>query len=241
MRSTPPAAARLDTRYNAETPEGIALALRPAGVVARFYAFLIDFVVRLIALVILGMVLGPLGGFGAGVSLVLFFLLEWLYPVAFELSASAATPGKRALGLAVVMDSGLPVTPAASLTRNLLRSADFLPFAYAFGLVAMLFRHDFKRLGDLAAGTLVVHAPRVDTATNDLPAAAPRAPAVALTAHAQAAIVAWAGRVARLTEARADELAAIAIPVVAPRAERGDRVAALVGVAHWLLGRRSSR
>jgi hypothetical protein len=59
-----------------------------------------------------------------------------------------------------------------------------------------------------------------------------------LTPSAQAAIVAWAGRVARLTEARADELAEIAVPVVAPRAMHGDRVTALVGVAHWLLGRR---
>ena len=60
----------------------------------------------------------------------------------------------------------------------------------------------------------------------------------ALSARAQAAIVAWAGRVTRLTEARADELAEIAVPVVVPRAMGGDRVAALVGVAHWLLGRR---
>jgi hypothetical protein len=70
------------------------------------------------------------------------------------------------------------------------------------------------------------------------PPAPARPPAVVLPASAQAAIVAWAGRVARLTEARADELAEIAIPVVAPSATHGDRVAALVGVAHWLLGRR---
>src|ERR1700694_5612329 len=112
------------------------------------------------------------------------------------------------------MDAGRPVTPAASLTRNLLRVTDFLPSLNAFGAISMLLRPDFKRLGDLAAGTLVVHAS-----------------AASGVARAQAAIIAWAGRVTRLTQARADELAEIAVPVVAPRAMQGDRVAALVGVA----------
>jgi len=229
---------RLDTRYAAETPEGIALWLRPAGVVPRFYAYLLDLGIRFVIFGVSSVLLALLGTFGEGLALILFFLLEWLYPVAFELSAGAATPGKRLLGLTVVMDSGLPITPAASFTRNLLRAADFLPSAYAFGLLSMLFRHDFKRLGDLAAGTLVVHAPRGELLRGTPPPAPARAPALPLTARGQAAIVAWAGRVSRLTEARADELAEIAVPVVVPRAMAGDRVAALVGVAHWLLGRR---
>ena len=238
--TAPPSAAesRLDTRYAAETPEGIALWLRPAGVVPRFYAYLIDAAIRFVVVSISFLVFALLGTFGEGLALVLMFLLEWLYPVAFELSAGAATPGKRMLGLTVVLDSGLPITPAASLTRNLLRAADFLPSLYAFGLLSMLFRHDFKRLGDLAAGTLVVHMPRAEFLRGTPPPAPARAPAVPLTARAQAANVAWAGRVTRLTEARADELAEIAVPVVVPRAMSGDRIAALVGVAHWLLGRR---
>ena len=89
--------------------------------------------------------------------LILFFALEWLYPVAFELSRWGATPGKRVMGLKVVMDSGLPITPAASFTRNLLRVADFLPMLYGFALASMLIRKDFKRLGDIAAATLVVY------------------------------------------------------------------------------------
>ena len=238
MSATPDLASRLDTRYAAETPEGIALWLRPAGIVARFYAYLVDVLIRFVVFLVAFGLLAVLGNFGAGLALVLFFLLEWLYPVLFELSPGAATPGKRMAGLTVVMDSGLPITPAASLTRNLLRAADFLPSVYAFGLLSMLFRHDFKRLGDLAAGTLVVHAAQAELPHGKLPAAAARAPAVPLQARAQAAIVAWAGRVSRLTEARADELAEIAVPVVAPRAQGGDRVGALVGVAHWLLGRR---
>jgi uncharacterized RDD family membrane protein YckC len=227
----------LDTRFRVETPEGIGLALAPAGVVSRLYAFAIDFGVRLALFAVLSLVLDNLGGFGFGIGLVVFFALEWLYPVVFELSEGAATPGKRALGLRVVMDSGLPVTPAAALTRNLLRAADFMPFLYAFGLLAMLLRPDFKRLGDLAAGTLVVHWERPPSG-HALPSVAPRPPAERLSLRAQSAIVAWAGRVARLTPARADELAAIAAPAVVPRVAAEERVAALIGVAHWLLGHR---
>ena len=204
----------------------------------RCYAYLIDLGLRAILFLAAAIVLAPTGRFGSGIALVVFFLLEWLYPVAFELTSAAATPGKRAMGLAVVMDSGLPVTPAASLIRNLLRAADFQPSMNAFAVLSMLLRHDFKRLGDLAAGTLVVHAPSRLTPVVELPPAPVRAPVTLPSARAQAAIVAWAGRVGRLTAARADELAEIAVPVVAPRAMHGDRVGALVGVAHWLLGRR---
>ena len=117
-------------------------------------------------------------------------------------------------------------------------AADLLPSFYALGALAMLWRHDFKRIGDLAAGTLVVHVERAGARAAAPPPAPARAPAVPLPAAAQAAIVAWAGRVPGLTPARADELAQIAVPAVVPRAMHGDRVAALVGVAHWLLGRR---
>ena len=238
MVAAPPASQRLDTRYAAETPEGIALSLRPAGMVPRCFAYIIDFLIRGAIFIACNLALNTLRDFGVALSFLLFFALEWLYPVAFELGAKAATPGKRALGLAVVMDTGLPVTPAASITRNLLRAADFLPSMYAFGLLSMLLRADFKRLGDLAAGTLVVHVSMGAPPVVTLPPAPARAPEVALTARAQAAIVAWAGRVTRLTDARADELAALAVPMVAPRAPGNDQVLTLIGVAHWLLGRR---
>jgi uncharacterized RDD family membrane protein YckC len=226
----------LDTLYQAETPEGIALALRPAGLVARSLAWMIDFAIRL-GLFLGGMiVLQALGGIGAAALLLLWFLLEWGYPVAFELSRSGATPGKRVMGLQVVMDSGLPVTPGASIVRNLLRAADFLPFLYTFGCATLLLRSDFKRLGDLAAGTLVVYSESV-TLHGALPAAEPLPPARPLSRAEQAAVVAWAGRGSRLTPARFEELAELArgiapAPAGAPAAPR------LLGVAHWLLGHR---
>lgn len=225
----------LDTLYTAETPEGIALSLRPAGVAPRVLAYMVDLLVRAgmyLAVVLLAL---PFGGMGTGLLLVSYFLLEWFYPVLFELTRSGATPGKRAFGLQVVMDSGLPVTPAAALTRNLLRAADFFPFLYGFGLVTMLLRRDFKRLGDLAAGTLVVYRDTV-ALHGELPPAPAAAPARALAPREQAAIVAWAGRAARLTPARLDELAVLARSVT-PNPQ-GDATRELLSVAQWLVGHR---
>ena len=147
------------------------------------------------------------------------------------------TPGKRVFGLQVVMDSGLPVTPAAALTRNLLRAADFLPLLYGFGLISMLLRRDFKRLGDLAAGTLVVYRDTV-ALHGELPPAPAAAPLRALAAREQAAIVAWAGRASRLTPARLDELAVLAQSV---RANGGDATPPPARGAQWLVGRRGGR
>lgn len=231
-------AERLDTLHRVETPEGISLALRSAGVVPRTLAFLLDLGIRFALFFTVAIVLSLADKFGGAVVLLLLFGLEWLYPVAFELSPMAATPGKRALGLRVQMDDGMPVTWAASLLRNLLRVVDFLPLMYATGLLSMLLRRDFKRLGDVVAGTLVVHDGQV--ALHGTPApAAPRAPAQPLNAEQQRALVAWALRAPRLTPARAEELAALAAPALGPAADDGRPVGEqLLGLAHWALGRR---
>src|SRR5205085_2680465 len=98
------------------------------------------FAIRLGLFIAITMGASALGGMGTAVFLISYFALEWFYPVAFELAPGSATPGKRMMGLQVVMDSGLPVTPAASIIRNLLRSADFLPGFYAAGAACMLLR-----------------------------------------------------------------------------------------------------
>lgn len=228
---------RLDTLYTAETPEGIALSLRPAGLVARGLAYLIDFAIRLGIFAAIAMTVGLLGKMGAGILLVSYFCLEWFYPVVFELTRAAATPGKRVMGLRVVMDSGLPVTPAAALTRNLLRAADFVPAFYGAGIVSMLWRADSKRLGDLAAGTLVVFGDPVRL-HGEVPPADPQAPARPLSAREQLAVVSWAGRATRLTPERLDELAHVAEPVLAPGAAGASASQRLLGVAQWVMGRR---
>ena len=228
----------LDTVVAAETPEGILLELRPAGLIPRFYAFSLDLLTRLAIAWAAMMVAGIMGAIGFAFWLILLFALEWLYPIAFELTVSGATPGKRTFGLKVVMDNGLPVTPAAAVTRNLLRTADFLPFTYGLGIVSMLLRIDGKRLGDIAAGTLVVHE-RPPARKISIDAVPSVVPARQLALEDQAAIVARAARAPRLTPERLDELAALAASVTGDAGRAGPAVTRRVlGVARWILGRR---
>jgi len=229
----------LDTVVSAETPEGILLELRPAGLSARFYAFSLDWLIRLMIFYAAVTVAAILGGIGVAFWIVLFFVLEWFYPVIFELSRSGATPGKRIFGLKVVMDNGLPITPAASFTRNLLRAVDILPFGYGFAIVSMLLRADCKRLGDIAAATLVVHQP-VAVPRVVLEQVTPLAPVRSLTPRDQAAVMALSARAPTLTVERLDELAALAASVSGDEGHAGPNVTRRVlGVAQWLLGRRT--
>jgi uncharacterized RDD family membrane protein YckC len=234
----------LDTVVTAETPEGITIELRPAGLSSRCYAYVIDLLIRFALLVAASSAARFMEGVGVAVMLILWFGMEWFYPVLFELSRWGSTPGKRLFGLKVVMDSGLPVTPAASITRNLLRSADFLPLCYGLGCICLLVRADFKRLGDLAAGTLVVYqsapATRAANGAASLPAPlAPLAPAMTLSARDQAAIVALTSRAARLTPERLDELAALAAAASGDAGRSGPEVTRRVlAVGQWLLGKR---
>jgi len=229
----------LDSVVSAETPEGILLEMRPAGMSARFCAFVIDWLIRLAILYGAAFIAGILGGLGVGFWLILFFVLDWFYPVVFELRRGGATPGKKAMGLKVVMDNGLPVTPAAAITRNLLRFADFLPFLYGAAIVSMLVRADGKRLGDLTAATVVVHQPRpAPKATLDM--VTPIAPVRPLSQRDQSAVIALAARAPTLTLERLDELALLAASVQGEAREPQEQVTRRVlGVAQWLLGRRS--
>jgi uncharacterized RDD family membrane protein YckC len=228
----------LDTVVSVETPEGMLLELRPAGPSARFHAFLFDWLVRLMIFIAASILLSLFGGLGQAFLFIFLFALEWLYPVVFELMPGGATPGKRLMGLRVVMDDGLPVTPPASIVRNLLRVADFLPLMFGFAIVSMLLRADGKRLGDIAAGTMVVH-DRPARSDSPVTGAAPIVPAVRLSLAQQAAVVALAARASRLTPQRLDELAALAAVVSGDRGQAGpDVTARVLGVAQWLIGRR---
>jgi len=229
----------LDTVVAAETPEGILLELRPAGLSARFYAFLLDWLIRFIIVIAAATAATRVGGLALGFVGLLYFLLEWFYPVAFELGRSGATPGKSILGLKVVMDNGLPVTPAASFTRNLLRVADFLPFLFGAAIVSMLLRQDSKRLGDLAAATIVVHQPQRPPKIK-LDDVMPVTPVLPLAPRDQAAIVALAARAPTLTAERLDELAAIAAAVSGDGGKAGPNVTRrILGVAQWAMGKRA--
>lgn len=225
----------LDTARRVATPEGIELTLRLAGPVPRALAWAVDLATRLIALWLLALLLSSFGGFGAGVMFLVAFLLEWLFPAWCEARWNGATPGKRLLGLMVLNDDGSPVRWAAALTRNLLRAVDFLPMLYATGLVAMLVNRDFKRLGDLAAGTVVVYREGAHRAAL-IPPAAPLAPPVPLSLGEQRTLLDLAERAPVLSPARVEELAELARPLVG--AMRGDPAERVLRVANHLVGRR---
>jgi uncharacterized RDD family membrane protein YckC len=229
----------IDTILTAETPEGIAISMRPAGFAVRATAFLIDALIRFAFLLICSSALAAGGKFGSGLFLILLFVLNWLYPVIFELTAAAATPGKRVMGLVVLMANGLPITPAGCLIRNLLRVVDALPLFYAFGIVCVLLRNDSRRIGDLAGGTVVAYRDEVQPA-GSLAAADPIPPPIALSRRQQIAIIAFGFRVGRLTPQRAEEIAEIASAAVRDTTPRLSLTARLVGVARWLHGDRAA-
>ncbi|MCB9889457.1 MAG: RDD family protein [Planctomycetes bacterium] len=223
----------IDTLHHVSTPEGVELDLRTAGVYVRAEACLIDVLIRYSLLFVLAALLGrTLGEAGIGLVLLLVFFSEWLYPVVFEVLAGGATPGKRVLGIVVVNFDGTPVGWGASLLRNLLRFVDFFPVAYLIGLIAMVANRDARRLGDLAAGTLVVYRDPHERAPR-LPKAEPVLPRVALHQHEQRAVIEFAERLDDLARKRQEELAGLLEPLTGEGGRAG--VARIVGIATHLV------
>ena len=219
----------IDTIRLNETPEGVDLELRVAGPVVRALALSLDVLIRF-GIMLLMLPLAGFAGVGQGLILIGVFALEWGYPVAFEVYRGA-TPGKRAMGLMVVQDDGAPIGLAASMVRNLLRVIDFLPFGYGVGLVAALADPDFRRLGDLAAGTLVVHTPR-QIRPKDVATSPARPVPAGLRLETQQAILSFDERARRLSSARRVELAEIL--TVGSGIQGEAAVAQVAGWATWL-------
>lgn len=215
-----------------ETPEGIDLILRPAGVLPRALAFAIDLGIRAALLLVLFLLISLLGTLGQGLGAILLFLVTWWYMVLFEVLNQGRSPGKKILGLQVIHEDGTPIGWAASLTRNLLRFVDMLPFAYCLGILSCLNSTRFQRLGDIAAGTLVVYR---DTPPNppQLPEAeAERAP-FALSLEEQRALLSFAERQSGLSAARRLELASLLAELLEVTDEQAE--ARLHGIAQGLL------
>jgi len=224
----------LDTEALHETPEGIALRLRAAGAAPRALAWLVDAGIRFGVFTVLATMLSFLGESGQGLLLILLFLLMWVYPIAFELLMDGQTPGKRVVGVRVVHANGTPVAFTASLIRNLMRTVDALPIGYAVGFFSCAIDPHARRLGDLVAGTIVIHVERAaHNAT--IPVVPGFVPALALPADEQAVVVAFAERAALLTEARQVELAAL-LPTLT-RAQGALAVQRLLGYANQIIGR----
>ena len=161
-------------QLNIDTPEQVELEFGVAGIGSRFVAALLDslivfafFFLELMVLVAIGAAAAAGAGNSSSdneaakwfVAIIIFidFVVFWGYYGLFEAYWRGQTPGKRVMKIRVIKDSGRQITLFESLARNLIRVVDYLPGFYLVGLIAMLCNKRNKRLGDLAAGTIVVH------------------------------------------------------------------------------------
>ena len=150
-----------DTRIELVTPENIAFQYRLAGPFRRLPAYLVDFIIRscIIAGVAWAMSFAAffVGGTAIAVVLVLYFVMDWFYGGLFEAYWNGQTPGKRIMQIRVLSADGRPVAGRQVVLRNLLRAIDAQPFLlYQFAFISTVMTKRFQRLGDLAAGTMVV-------------------------------------------------------------------------------------
>jgi uncharacterized RDD family membrane protein YckC len=222
----------LDTRHSIETPEGALLPLTPAGFGVRALAQLLDIMIRYSIILVVATLLTLLGGMGTGIALILMFVCEWFYPVYFEVARQGRTPGKKWMGIRVVNDDGTPITFGPSLLRNLLRFVDFLPMLYLTGIIASLCNRQFKRLGDLAAGSMVIYeAPPAREPSFEVRGQLP-VPADFSTDE-QRALLGFAERSKYLSAERQSELATILLPVIGSK----DPVIAIKQMANTMVGK----
>lgn len=163
----PSESAPLDTRIEIVTPENIAFQYCTAGPFRRLPAYLIDVMLRaaiiLAGLFAIGLATGVMGmpGVGIGMGMVAWFVLDWFYGGLFETYWNGQTPGKRLMRIRVVSDEGQPINGLQAILRNFLRSVDAMPVVfvaptYLLGLFSTAMNNRFQRLGDLAAGTMVI-------------------------------------------------------------------------------------
>src|SRR5271163_584175 len=161
-------------QLNIETPEQVDLRFPIAGIGSRFLAILTDSILQMVALAILFLVFGLIVSAAPHVAgtttmvntgakwfiaaaVLFYFLLYWGYFSLFEAFWNGQTPGKLLLKIRVIKDSGRQITLFESLARNLIRIVDALPSFYLIGVITMLCNKEQKRLGDLVAGTIVIH------------------------------------------------------------------------------------
>lgn len=151
------------------TPENIEVTYELAGIGSRFVAAAIDHLIQIVSWLIVMLIasqvskLVSIGGLTSAPLLiqalvfVASFLLVFAYFVFFELRMGGQTPGKRVARLRVVRDGGYPIDPYSSIIRNLVRIVDIAaPPPYGAGLLSIFISRDYKRLGDFAAGTIVI-------------------------------------------------------------------------------------
>lgn len=155
----------MEERYRVATPENISFSYDVAGIGSRFLAALIDLAIYLLLTAALAILYfqtqryvtdsnaeSYIDALYVGVT----FLLYWSYYIFFELIWAGQSPGKRLIRIRVVRLDGTPASPAQIVIRNIGRLVDMFPGFYAVGFVVMFTNERSRRLGDYAAGTLVV-------------------------------------------------------------------------------------
>jgi len=150
-----------------DTPELVAIEMPLAGIGSRFIALLVDYLIWSAGVFLLFLVVIFLlpamhtfnrisAQWAEAIVIFIFFLLNWGYFTLFEAFWNGRTPGKRVAKIRVIQRSGRSIGLLESMARNLVRYVDQLPFFYGVGVIAMFVTRQHQRLGDLAAGTLVV-------------------------------------------------------------------------------------
>lgn len=154
--------------FDIHTPENVAFGYRIAGIGSRFLATLLDtliiFLLQIAVIVVFFLILNALDQLNDELAAwvyavlgIIAFVFYWGYYIFFEMLWNGQSPGKRWTGLRVIRADGTPITLSESFIRNLVRIVDFLPAGYGAGILTMFLDSRSRRLGDLAAGTLVVH------------------------------------------------------------------------------------
>jgi len=151
-----------------ETPEQTTLEFPLAGIGSRFLAIALDTLLQVAVMCVVSIVLIALaipfsfffrstGLWAFAIILFVVFTIDVSYFALFEALWNGQTPGKRWTHLRVIQDTGRPISPYDAVLRNLLRIVDWLPTLYAAGIVTMIVSRENKRVGDYAAGTVVIH------------------------------------------------------------------------------------
>lgn len=159
-----------DESISIKTPEYVSLQFNAAGLGSRSLAFIIDqFILMAINIAIIVILVLFMEGQGAAlmmfdsmtvpvaIAIILIFLINTGYFFVLEYFTGGRTIGKKILGIRVIQDNGHSITLLSSIIRNFMRLIDSLPTGYLVGILMIFFHSQHKRLGDMVAGTLVVH------------------------------------------------------------------------------------
>lgn len=157
-------------QFDVKTPEFVSLQFQLAGLGSRAAAFIIDQLILMVANIIILIIplmifiyrptmwyFGEYSDVKVAIIVIVLFVINWGYFFAFEYFMGGRTFGKKMMGIRVIQENGHSITLLSSFIRNLLRIIDSLPTYYLLGILMVFFHSKHKRVGDLVAGTIVVH------------------------------------------------------------------------------------